>query len=306
MIPEPDVRQTRRGLTYAFGAFLIWGLVLPIYLKGLAHVSPLEVLAHRVLWSIPLAVAILAVAGTLRSFPRLLRPRIILMATLTALLISVNWGVYIWAIANGHAIESALGYYVNPLINVLLGMAFLGERPNRLQGAAILLAAFGVGILTYESGGLPWVSLALALSFGFYGLLRKTMPFEATEGFLLEVLILFVPALLVLFHVSGQGEMHFGGNGVDTALLVGTGVVTAVPLILYAAGARLLPYTTIGLLQYLSPTLIFLTAVFVFGEPFGFWQGASFAFIWAGLALYTASMLRGRRGVPEAATEGAA
>lgn len=295
MIPEPDVQQTRRGLVLALSAFLIWGLVLPIYLKGLAHVSPIEVLAHRVLWSIPLAIAILAAMGTLRSFPRLLRPRILVMAAVTASLISVNWGVYIWAIGNGHGLESALGYYVNPLINVLLGMAFLGERPNRLQGGSILLAAFGVALLTYESGGLPWVSLALALSFGFYGLLRKTMPFEATEGFLLEVLILFVPALAVLAYVSAQGETRFGADGVDTLLLVGTGVVTAVPLILYAAGARLLPYTTIGLLQYLSPTLIFLTAVFVFGEPFGFWQGASFAFIWAGLALYTLAMLRARR-----------
>ncbi len=189
--------------------------------------------------------------------------------TLTATLISINWGTYVVAIITGHGVEAALGYYINPLINVLLAAVFLGERPNRPQAAAIALAAFGVLILTVKAGGLPWISLILAGSFGLYGLLRKTVPVSASEGFFLEIAILFLPALGLAVWVASTGQNHFGSNGRETALLIGAGAVTAIPLILYAAAARLLRFTTVGLLQYIAPTFIALTAVFVFGEPFG-------------------------------------
>lgn len=284
-----------RGFAFAISAYLIWGLVLPIYMKLLSHVSPLEIVAHRIVWALPLAVGVLAVAGSLRGIGQYLTPRILGLMTLSAALISINWGTYVVAIITGHGVEAALGYYINPLVNVALAAIFLGERPNRPQAAAIALAACGVLILTVKTGGLPWVSLTLAMSFGLYGLIRKTVPVGASEGFFLEILILFLPALALALWLVGRGQNHFGVDLPETLLLVGAGVVTAVPLILYAAGARLLRYTTMGLLQYIAPTLIALTAVFVFGEPFGLWQGVAFAFIWAALALYTGSLLAGRR-----------
>ncbi|MBB3998909.1 EamA family transporter RarD [Aureimonas pseudogalii] len=293
-MPAPSA-EPPRGFAFAIAAFLIWGLVLPIYMKLLSNVPPLEIVAHRIVWALPLAVAILAASGTLSGIGQYLTPRILGLMTVSAALISVNWGTYVVAIVRGHGVEAALGYYINPLVNVALGAIFLGERPNRPQAAAIALAALGVLILTVMTGGIPWVSLTLAFSFGLYGLLRKTVPIGASEGFFLEIAILFVPALGLAIWIAAKGENHFAVDGRETLLLVGAGVVTAVPLILYAAGARLLRYTTMGLLQYISPTLIALTAVFVFGEPFGLWQGVAFAFIWAALALYTGSLLAGRK-----------
>lgn len=293
--------ETSRGYVYGVSAFLIWGLVLPIYMKALSHVPPLEIVAHRILWAMPFALLVLAQSGQLRGIGRILTPRILGLMTLTAALISVNWGTYVIAIISGHGVEAALGYYINPLINVLLAAVFLGERPNRPQALAIALAALGVLILTVKAGGLPWVSLVLATSFGFYGLIRKTVSVSAAEGFFLEIAILFVPALLLAGWVAGTGQSHFASNGWETLLLIGAGAVTAIPLILYAAAARLLRFTTIGLLQYLAPTFIALTAVFVFGEPFGLWQGVAFAFIWVALSIYTWSMLAARRPKPAVA-----
>ncbi|ALN73687.1 EamA family transporter RarD [Aureimonas sp. AU20] len=287
--------ETPRGYVYAISAFLIWGLVLPIYMKALSHVSPVEIVAHRILWALPFAVLILAKGGQLRTIGQLVTPRILGLMTITAGLISINWGTYVVAIVTGHGVEAALGYYINPLINVLLAAVFLGERPNRTQAAAIALAAFGVLILTVKAGGLPWISLLLAGSFGLYGLMRKTVPVGASEGFFLEIAILFVPALLLAGWVANGGQGHFAENAPETLLLIGAGAVTAIPLILYAAAARMLRFTTVGLLQYIAPTFIALTAVFVFGEPFGVWQGVAFAFIWAALALYTWSMFAARR-----------
>ncbi|WP_062234494.1 EamA family transporter RarD [Aureimonas sp. N4] len=298
--------ESTRGYVYAVSAYLIWGLVLPIYMKLLSHVSPMEIVAHRILWALPFALLVLAKAGLLRDVGRLFTPRILGLMTLTATLISINWGTYVVAIITGHGVEAALGYYINPLINVLLAAVFLGERPNRPQAAAIALAAFGVVILTVKAGGLPWISLILAGSFGLYGLLRKTVPVSASEGFFLEIAILFLPALGLALWVASTGQNHFGSNGRETALLIGAGAVTAIPLILYAAAARLLRFTTVGLLQYIAPTFIALTAVFVFGEPFGLWQGVAFGFIWAALAVYTWSMFAGRRSARRPATEACA
>ncbi|WAJ30436.1 EamA family transporter RarD [Antarcticirhabdus aurantiaca] len=287
--PEP-----RLGFLYAGGAYLLWGLVLPMYLKMLGHVSPLEVVAHRILWSIPFAVALLWHQGLLRRAVGLLAdPRTLGLAAITATLISVNWSTYVYAIAEHRAVEAALGYYINPLVNVALAAIFLGERPTRVQLGAIALATTGVVILTLSVGTLPWISLVLALTFGTYGLIRKVVPAGASEGFFLEVAILAVPALIVLAVFVTQP--HFGRNALETALLVGAGPLTAIPLILFAAGARLLHFSTIGLMQYAVPTLLFLTAVFIFGEPFTGAQLVSFAFIWAALALYTTTLIAARR-----------
>lgn len=291
----PIQSDTARGLSAALGAYLIWGLVLPLYMKALSHVSPFEVVAHRVVWALPFAAILLFASGRLNTLRQYLTAGMLARAGLCAMVISVNWGVYVYAIGAGRTVDAALGYYINPLVSLALGVAFLGERPNRLQWVAIALAAIGVGIMTIEGGGLPWVSLCLACSFGVYGLLRKVMPFGPTDGFFLEVAVLFPFAAAILAVVEFQGTSHFTDTAGMMAMFVALGPLTAVPLILYATGARKLTLGTIGVLQYMVPTLLFLTAVFVFDEPFGRAQLVAFAFIWTALALYTATLLRGSR-----------
>ncbi len=289
-----------RGFAFAFTAYLLWGF-LPFYMKAVAHISPYEVVAHRVLWSVPITAAILAAQGGFGSFLAVFRqPRTLVMGFVTASLISVNWAIYVWAIGSGRALESALGYFINPLVNVALGTIFLGERLNKAQMFAVALAILGVGLMTVESGGLPWVSLALALSFGIYGYLKKTLPIGPTQGFLLEVVLISPLALVFLGWLMATGNGHFVGTGVettvsDTILLAASGLVTAVPLILFVFGARLLRYSTIGLMQYIAPSMIFITAVFVFHEPFSTGKLIAFMFIWAALVVYTATMFSGRK-----------
>lgn len=289
-----------RGFAFAFSAYLMWGF-LPFYMKAVAHISPYEVVAHRVLWSVPIAGLILWAQGGLGNFYAAFRsPRTLAMGFLTASLIAVNWAIYVWAIGTGRALESALGYFINPLVNVALGTIFLGERLSRAQVFAVSLAVFGVGLMTYESGGLPWVSLALALSFGVYGYLKKTLPIGPTEGFLLEVVLISPLALVFVGYLAAGGAGHFFGTGAaatgfDTIMLAASGLVTAVPLILFVFGARLLRYSTIGLMQYIAPSMIFLTAVFVFREPFSLGKLVAFMFIWAALVVYTATIFSGRK-----------
>ncbi|CAI9401772.1 Protein RarD [Pleomorphomonas sp. T1.2MG-36] len=289
-----------RGFAFAFSAYLLWGF-LPFYMKAVAHISPYEVVAHRVLWSVPITAAILLALGGFSSFLAVFRqPRMLAMGFLTASLISVNWAIYVWAIGSGRALESALGYFINPLVNVALGTLFLGERLSRAQMFAVALAVFGVGLMTVESGGLPWVSLALALTFGIYGYLKKTLPIGPTQGFLLEVVLISPLALAYIGWLAATGSGHFIGTGMvttisDTVLLAVSGLVTAVPLILFVYGARLLRYSTIGLMQYIAPSMIFLTAVFVFHEPFSAGKLVAFMFIWAALVVYTATMFSGRK-----------
>lgn len=289
-----------RGFVFAFSAYLLWGF-LPFYMKAVAHISPYEVVAHRVIWSVPIAGMILWAQGGLRSFLAAFHsPRMLGMGFVTASLIAVNWAIYVWAIGTGRALESALGYFINPLVNVALGTVFLGERLSRAQMAAVALAMFGVGLMTVESGGLPWVSLALALTFGVYGYLKKTLPIGPTQGFLLEVVLISPLALAYIAWLAATGSGHFYGTGApatgsDTALLAASGLVTAVPLILFVFGARLLRYSTIGVMQYIAPTMIFLTAVFVFHEPFSLGKLVAFMFIWAALVVYTVTAFSGRR-----------
>lgn len=298
VIPEDagapaDGREPLSGFAFALGAYILWG-GMPFYMKAVSDFPAYEIVAHRVIWSIPIAGVLLLVLGRTADLRAAFRsPRTLALAALTAGLISINWGVYVWAISVDRTLETALGYYINPLVNVVLGAIFLGERFTRLQAVAIALAVIAVAILTLKAGGLPWPSLALAFSFGFYGFFRKTLPIGPTQGFMLEVLLLAVPAAVVIVWMIAAGKSHFGPTGWgDVGLLLFAGPVTAVPLILYAFGAKALRYTTLGILQYIAPTMIFLAAVFVFGEPFSHWQLIAFLFIWAALVLYTLSLFR--------------
>ncbi|MGL4490788.1 MAG: EamA family transporter RarD [Rhizobiaceae bacterium] len=286
-------RDTKEGFIYAGAAYLIWGF-LPFYMKALAHVPSIEVVAHRILWSIPLSLVILYFLGLLSGVKKALSsPRTILMGALTATIISLNWGVYVWAVGAGRALETALGYYINPLFSVFLAAVLLGERLNRPQMLAIGLAVIAVAILTWDAGGLPWVSLALTFSWGAYAYFKKTLPVGPTEGFLLEVLLLSIPALGYVVWLAANGQGHFfADGGFDMWLLAGTGFVTAIPLILYANGAKLLRLSTIAIMQYSAPTMIFLIAVFIFKEPFSQAKLAAFGFIWLALAIYTWSLVK--------------
>ncbi len=299
-----DPQDSARGFAFALGAYVLWG-VMPLYMKAVAHIPPTEVLAYRVLASIPIAgLAILVLRRTADIRAALKSPRTLLMAAVTAALITTNWGVYVWAISVERTIETALGYYINPLMSVALGAIVLKERLSRAQVAAVVLALVAVAVLTVDAGGLPWVSLVLAATFAGYGFLRKTLPIGPTQGFFLEVMITALPALAFVGWLASRGESHFlGGEPSDTWLLLFAGPVTAVPLILYAFGAKLLKVSTIGILQYVAPTMIAAIAIFVFGEPFGVMRAIAFGFIWAALALYTWSMVAQRRAVPPAAAE---
>ncbi|MBB4441202.1 MULTISPECIES: EamA family transporter RarD [Rhizobium] len=296
-VPLAKNEDSPRGFAFALTAYLLWGF-LPIYMKAVAHISPAEVIAHRIVWSLPLAGIVLIVLGRTQDIRAALSsPRMLAMAALTASLITVNWGTYVWAIGAGHSLDAALGYFINPLFSIFLGAVFLKEKLQPLQIAAIALAALAVAILALDSGGIPWVALTLAISWGFYALLRKTLPLGPNQGFFLEVLILSGPALLYILYLEFGGQGHLYRTGLaDTTLLLGCGVITAVPLMIYANGAKLLKLSTIGIMQYIAPTMIFLIAVFVFYEPFGTARMIAFPLIWAGLFLYSWSMLKGSRG----------
>lgn len=284
------------GFFFALSAYFLWGF-LPLYLRALDQVPPAEIVAHRVLWSLPFAGAVLlAVGRTAGLRAALASPRMLAQAALTAALISLNWGVYVWAIAAGRTLDAALGYYINPLFSVGLGAALLGERLGRAQLVAIALAAAAVALLTWETGSLPWVSILLMLSWGFYAFFRKTLPIGPNQGFFLEVLLLFPFAAGYALWLGWRGEAHFlSGVPAQTWLLVGCGLVTAAPLSLYANGAKRLRLSTIGMMQYIAPTMIFLIALFVFREPFPAVKLAAFALIWAAVAIFVAGTLRAIR-----------
>jgi chloramphenicol-sensitive protein RarD len=290
--------DTPRGLALAIGCYVLWG-VLPVYLKAVEFIPAAEVVAHRIVWSLPIAGVTLYALGRTADIRRALRsPRTLAMAALTASIITMNWGIYVWAIAAGRTIETALGYYINPLMSVVMGAVLLGEKLSRVQMAEVALASIAVAVLAVDAGGLPWVSLVLAFSFAVYGFLRKTLPIGPSQGFFLEVMILTVPAIGYILWLYMRGEGHFlVSEPENMALLLGCGPVTAVPFLLYAFAVKLLRYSTIGILQYIGPTLMFLIAVFIFGEPFGRAQAIAFGLIWVALFIYSWSMFRGRRAV---------
>lgn len=288
--------DTPRGLGFALGAYVFWGF-LPLYMKLLSHVGAAEVVAHRIIWSVPIAAGLLIVMGRTSDLSAALRsPRTLAMGCVTAALITVNWGIYVWAITSDRALDAALGYYINPLFSVALGAILLGERLSRAQMVAIGLAACAVLVLTVSAGTVPWVALALTVSWGLYALAKKQLPIGPNQGFLLEVLILLVPALAYVtwLGLTGQGQFLTADTGI-TWLLLGCGAVTAIPLILYANGAKGLRLSTIAILQYIAPTMIFLCAVIVFKEPFGLARMIAFPIIWVALVIYSVSMLREMR-----------
>ena len=292
----PGHAPGRSGLTAAVSAFAMWGL-FPLYLKPLAAVPTLQVMSHRIVWCCLLVFAWLALRGEVGAVKVALanaatRRRL----AASAVFISVNWLIYVWAVANGHVVDASLGYFINPLFSVVLGVFVLGERLNRAQWAAIMLAAGGVLYLAVALGRPPWIALALAFSFGMYGLIRKVVAVEAVPGLATETLLLspFALGYLVWCFLQGTGVLGHSSTAVD-ALLVGSGLITAMPLALFAYGARRIPLSTVGLVQYIGPTLQFLLGVLVFHEPFPRARAVGFVMIWSALAIYAADGLWRRR-----------
>jgi chloramphenicol-sensitive protein RarD len=285
----------QRGIALGVGAYMLWG-VLPIFWKAIESVDSIEILAHRIVWSVALLVAIV---GLRRSWPQIrrLERRSWLRLLVAGALLALNWGTYIWAVNHGHIVESSLGYFINPLLNVVLGVVILRERLDPTQWTAVGVATAGVAYVTVAMGSLPWIALVLAGTFGFYGLLKKQMlaigPFESLT---VEVGLMLIPAVVYLTTLGGGGS--FGTAGLRlTVLLMMTGVATAVPLLLFGAAATRIPLSTIGLLQYIAPSMQFLIGVFVYSEVVGRDRLIGFVLVWIGLAIYTGNGLRRRRRV---------
>lgn len=279
-----------RGLWYGAAAYTIWG-TFPLYWRLLRHVPSLDVLAHRIVWSSVALGAIVLVArrgGALRSVSR----PVLRQYAIAAVLIAINWLTYIYGVATEQVVEVSLGYFITPLINVLLGTVVLRERLRPLQWAAVAIASLGVADLTYQHGSLPWIAVGLAVSFGGYGLVKKTATLPPLEGLTLETIVLLAPAVLYL--LLGAGGGFRAEDPVTGALLIGGGLVTIGPLLLFASAVRRVPLTVIGIIQYLSPTISFLVGVFLLGEAFSGAQLVGFSLVWAAIALFTIDGLRHR------------
>lgn len=298
---DPDAAQRHRaGLYYGLGAYFAWG-VLPIYFKALSHVGAGEILAHRVVWSLVFLLALVTMFrrwGAIRI--AIANRRVLLTLTATSVLIAINWLVYIIAVVTGHVLEGSLGYFLNPLVNIVMGVALLGERLTRAQTAATALAAAGVAVLAAGAGSGLWISITLALSFASYGFLRKIAPVEPLEGLSIETLLLAPFAIGWLLWIGAQGTGGLGqwSIGTDAMLILG-GTITAVPLLLFTAAAKRLPFSTLGFLQYLAPSLQFLMAVLLFGEHLTVPHIICFSAIWTALVIFSldgwrASVLRRR------------
>lgn len=292
-------QEARRGLWITAATFALWGVV-PVYWHLLQAVPSPHIIAHRIVWSTLLVVAWLVYSARLQWWRRIAaQPRALATLALSSLAIGFNWGLYIWAINAGHVIEASLGYFINPLVNVLLGVLVLRERLRPLQWLAVACAALGVAWLTVDAGSLPWIALGLAGSFGLYGLLRKLVQVDAVAGLGVESLYLFLPALgFVLWGEAGHGGGFAGEWGWrNDLLLVFGGVVTAVPLIGFAYGVRRIPLSLVGLLQYIAPSLQLLLGVWFFREPFDAGKAIGFAAIWIGLLLFAGESLWRRAGI---------
>lgn len=292
---QPD-RTALVGGLYATATFTFWGLV-PLYFKAVGHVPADQILAQRAIWSALLLAGLLTLMRRWPNIRALLDDRRqLLILTATTLLMAANWFTFIWAIEADRVLEVSLGYYINPLVSVLLGVVFLRERHGRWQALAVALAALGVGNLALQTAGFPWVSLALAVTFGLYGLLRKIAPVRPIEGLFVETVLMAPFALAYLLYLDNQGSGVFGRLDLATdLLLVLSGVMTATPLIWFASAARRLRLATVGFFQYIAPTGHFLLAVFLFGEAFTATHLVTFACIWVALAIYSLSSLRQRR-----------
>lgn len=285
-------RESLEGFLVVASAFLIWG-ASPIYWKTLAEVPAFEILMHRVIWSFLFLTPIVAVQrrwGEFMAAVSNMRTLLILFAT--TLFVATNWLIFIWSVNNNRVLQASLGYFINPLFSVLLGMVFLKERLRPLQVTALLLAAAGVAYLTLRLGSFPWIALSLAVSFGFYGLVRKVAPVSPVVGLFVETLLLMPPAVGYLIYLNGLGQGAFIRLGIKIdLLLMASALVTALPLLLFILGTKRLHLSTVGFLQYIVPSCFFLIAVFVFHEVVSSAQIGAFAFIWSALALYTADSM---------------
>jgi chloramphenicol-sensitive protein RarD len=289
--------ESRRGLASGVAAYVLWGL-LPAYFYLVAAVPALELVAQRVIWSVVLVVPLVLVARrTGAVWQALTHPRLLLALAGSAALIAANWLLYVWAVQHHQVLAASMAYFLNPLINIALGVALLGEKLRRAQAAAVVLAGAGVAVLALDAGTGLWLSLSIALTFAFYGLIRKLAPVEPLAGLTVETLLLAPFALGYLSWLTGHGGISLGHDAGLTVLLVLAGVVTTVPLLLFAAAARALRMTTLGLLQFIAPSLQFMLAITLFGEVLDTRRIISFGLIWAGLAVYVAGNLlaRGRR-----------
>lgn len=293
-----------RGIWSAVGAYTLWG-GFPVYFKWLAQVPAVELIGHRIVWSCLMLCTVIVVSGQWSAFrEQALKLTVIRAYLLAALLISINWLVYVWAVLQGFIIDASLGYFINPLISVLMGVVVLRERLRPWQWVSVSLAILGVGYLTYAHGSLPWIALALAFSFAFYGLIKKKSPLGALHGLTLETGILLLPAVgyLLVLNQDGTGAFLRAGMLIDL-LLVGCGAVTAIPLLLFAAAAQRIPLALLGVLQYIAPTLQFLVAVLIYREPFTADKLIGFAFIWVGLMIFAVEGILAHRAQAEPAAE---
>lgn len=285
-----------KGLLFAIGAYVLWGL-FPIYWKLLHTVSSQEIVAHRIIWSLFFMLILLTATKNIKPFFRQLRnKKILLVYSLAGTLLGINWLTYVWGVNAGFIVETSLGYFINPLVSVLLGVIFLKERLNRQQWIAIAVAFAGVLYLTIQYGALPWIALTLAFSFGTYGLIKKTAPLNAMDGLTMETLFLFAPALIYILFVQSNGTGSFGTlSWQTTLLLVLTGIITAVPLLFFAAAARRIPLSTVGIMQYIAPTLQFSIGVWLYHESFTQTRLIGFSMIWSALIIYTIDSINTRR-----------
>jgi len=285
----------KKGILLAIGAYGLWG-IFPIYWKQLQQVPATEIIGHRIVWSLVFAFGMVVFKKRFRVMLQTIRnPRMVLIYGIAAAVLTVNWTTYVWGINAGYIVETSLGYFINPLVSVLLGVIFFRERLRVLQWAAIVLAAVGVGYLTVRYGSLPWIALVLAFSFGTYGLIKKSAPLEALEGLTLELCLLFIPAMLYLLFLESRGVGTFGHVDLSSLLLALGGIVTAAPLLMFAGAARRIPLSMVGILQYIAPTLQFSIGVWVYGEEFSRTRFTGFCFIWAALLIYTVEGLHARR-----------
>jgi chloramphenicol-sensitive protein RarD len=287
--------DAEKGVALAVMAHFVWG-GMAYYFGLIRYISPIEIATQRALWALPIAVVVVILLKQAPTVLKTLRNRrAVATLALTSALVAFNWGLYVWSIEVGRTLDSSLGYFINPLLNVVVGYLFLGERFTTAQKIALGLATIAVLIQTVALGAFPWLGLSLAGTFCLYGFLRKTIPVGATEGFLIEVGLLAVPMLAAEYWLFRTGQAHFGSSWYDSLMLIGCGVATATSLMLYASSIRRLRYSTAGLLQYMSPSLVFLTAVFIFREPLSVWKLVSFAIIWVALAIFSFAALRDER-----------
>ena len=285
--------STRLGFLSCLGCYLIWGC-LPLYFRAMDHIAPQEILAHRIVWSVPTGLILILLARNWHQLRATLTRQHLVWLSISALLIGMNWFLYIWAVSQERVMEASLGYYINPLINVLIGALFFSERLRVAQWAAVALASVGVAIMTLALGYLPWIALVLCFTFSFYSVIRKQVQVDSRAGFVVEAALLAPLALLWLsWFVQQPGGRLMGATVSDIPLLLAAGPITAVPLILFALAAKRLRLSTMGMMQYIGPTLQFLISVFVFKEAFGLTHAIAFGLIWSALIVFTTDSLIG-------------